>query len=88
MAVSKRTKNKPYQRVQKFPQARGKIIADVELAVSSDYFLVEIKFQDKTALMFDLEPCVTVTPKLVSWKTGDYKPVRQWLPAHSRSSRI
>jgi len=88
MAVSKRTKKRAYQRVLRFPQAKGKIIAEVELAVSSDYCLVEIKFQDKTALSFDLEPCVMVYPELTNWKTGNYKPLKRWRPVHSRSSRV
>jgi hypothetical protein len=88
MAKSKRTKKKAYQRVLKFPQAKGKIIADVELSVSPDYNIVEIIFQDKTALAFDLEPCVRVFPELISWKSGEYKPVRRWRPVHSRLSRV
>ena len=50
MAVSKRTK--PSQRVHKFPTAKGKIIADVELSISPDYNVIEIVFQDKTSLTF------------------------------------
>jgi hypothetical protein len=91
MAVSKATRSggrkKAYQRVLKFPKAKGKIIAKVELSVSSDYYIIEISFQDKTSLCFDLEPCVSVFPKLVNWKSGDYKPLKYWRPIHNRSSR-
>jgi hypothetical protein len=62
MAVSKRTKNN--QRVLRFPKAKGKIIAEVELSLSPDYNVVEIVFQDKTSLTFNLESCFQVTPEL------------------------
>jgi hypothetical protein len=88
MAVSKRTKNKLYRRVLKFPQARGKTIERVELDVSSDYYIIDIRFQDKTTLSFELEPCVSVFPEISNWKTGEYKPIKRWRPVHSRSSRV
>jgi hypothetical protein len=81
MAVSKRTK--PSRRVHKFPTAKGKIIADVELSVSPDYNVIEIVFADKTSLTFNLEPCFQVTPELVSWKSGKYHPLKRWRPVHS-----
>jgi hypothetical protein len=83
MADSKRTKKKPYQRVMKFPTAKGKIIAEVELSISPDYNVIEIVFQDKTSLTFNLESCFQVVPELVSWKSGSYKPVKRWRPVHS-----
>ncbi len=81
MAASKRTKNN--QRVLKFPKARGKVIADVELSLSPDYNVIEIVFQDKTSLTFNLESCFQVVPELVSWKSGSYKPVERWPAVHS-----
>ena len=93
MATRKATRSRarkevPYQRVLKFPKAKGKIIAEVELSVSPDYFTIEIVFQDKTSLAFDLEPCVRVFPELINWKSGNYKPLKHWRPVHSRSSRV
>ena len=78
---SKRTK--PYQRVHKFPKAKGKTIAEVELSISPDYRIIEIVFQDKTSLTFNLESCLQVTPEIVSWKSGSYKPLKRWRPVHS-----
>jgi hypothetical protein len=89
MAVSKATRSRarkkaaPYQRVLKFPTAKGKIIAEVELSVSPDYNVIEIVFQDKTSLCFDLESRVQVAPELVSWKAGEYKPIKRWRPVLS-----
>jgi hypothetical protein len=83
MAVSKRIKKKTYQRVHKFPQAIGKLIAAVELSVSPDYNVIEIVFEDKTSLTFNLESCLQVVPELVSWKSGSYKPMKRWPAVHS-----
>jgi hypothetical protein len=76
-------KSKRTQRVLKFPKARGKIIAEVELSVSPDYNVIEIVFDDKTSLTFNLEPCFQVTPELVNWKSGKYHPLKRWRPIHS-----
>ncbi|HXC42321.1 MAG TPA: hypothetical protein VNY51_02230 [Candidatus Dormibacteraeota bacterium] len=75
---SRRRKKVPYRRVLRFPQTKGKVIADVELSLSSDYRAVDIRFQDKTSLTLDLQPCFQVTPTLANWKTGDYKLLKQW----------
>jgi hypothetical protein len=83
MAAHKRTKKKAYQRVLKFPKAKGKIIAEVELSISPDYNIIEIVFQDKTSLTFNLESCLQVVPELVSWKSGSYKPLKRWRSVHS-----
>jgi hypothetical protein len=80
MAASQSKRN---QRVLRFPKARGKIIAEVELSISPDYNVVEIVFQDKTSLTFNLESCFQVTPELVSWKSGKYNPLKRWRPVHS-----
>jgi hypothetical protein len=83
MAAHKRTRNKPHSRILKFPQAKGKIVAEVELSLSSDYNIVEVVFQDKTSLTFNLESCLQVVPELVSWKSGSYKPLKRWRSIHS-----
>ncbi|MGC2744627.1 MAG: hypothetical protein WA672_15740 [Candidatus Angelobacter sp.] len=94
MAVSKATRSRarkkavPYQRVINFQQAKGKVIAEVELSVSPDYYIIDIGFQDKTALSFEIEPCIQAFPKLTSWKTGNSKSLKRWRPVHSRSSRV
>lgn len=72
----------------KFPQAKGKIVEFVELSVSTDEYIIAIRFQDKTSLTFDLEPCVSVIPELSDWRGTEYNPVRRWRPVHSRSANI
>jgi hypothetical protein len=77
------SQSKRTQRVLKFPKAKGKVIAEVELSLSPDYRIIEIVFQDKTSLTFNLESCLQVTPELVNWKSGEYKPIKRWRPVLS-----
>ncbi len=69
-----------YRLKRKFPQTKGKIIESIELSASSDEHAIEIRFQDKTALTFDLESSVSVMPELADWKTGIYKSLKRWRP--------
>jgi hypothetical protein len=71
------------QRILKFPKAKGKTIAEVELSISTDYRIIEIVFTDKTSLTFNLESCLQVTPEIVSWKSGKYQPLKRWRTVHS-----
>jgi hypothetical protein len=80
---SRRRKEVPYRRVLRFPQIKGKVIADVELSLSPEYHGVDIRFQDKTSLTLSIEPCFQIAPVLADWKTGDYKLLKQWKPVHS-----
>jgi len=77
-----------YRRVLRFPQIKGKAPIEVELSVSRDDYAITLKFEDKTCLSFDIEPCVTVRPDLSDWKSGDAKLIKQWRPIHSKSSRL
>ena len=87
MADSKVTRSRarkkvPFRRVLSFPQTKGKIIANVELSLSSDYRAVDIRFEDKTSLTLSIEPCFQVAPVLADWKTGDYRLLKRWRPVH------
>jgi hypothetical protein len=84
MASSKSSKRRNSdQRVLKFPKAKGKVIAEVELSISPDYSVIEVVFQDKTSLTFNVESCFQITPELVSWKSGSYRPLKRWRSVHS-----
>lgn len=83
MADRKRIKNKPHQRVQRFREAKGKVVSEVELSMSPDFNIIEVIFEDKTALSFEIVPCFQVVPELVNWKSGNYKPTKRWKPVHS-----
>jgi hypothetical protein len=76
-------KKVPSRRVLNFPQTKGKIIADVELSLSTDYRAVDIRFEDKTSLTLSIEPCFQIAPVLADWKTGNYKLLKRWKPVLS-----
>jgi hypothetical protein len=70
----------------KFPELKGKTIQAIELFVSPDGdCIIDIGFQDKTSLSFDVEPCVVIKPVLTNWKTGNYRPLKRWRPVRSGS---
>jgi len=73
------------RRILRFPQLKGKIIADVELGASADDFSLTFFFQDKTALSFDIEPGIRLVPELADCK-GDWKLLKRWRPVQSKSS--
>ena len=83
MADSKVTRSRRIRKVLRFPQIKGKIIADVELSLSSEYRAVDIRFEDKTALTLSIEPCFRIEPVLANWKTGDYELLKRWQPVLS-----
>jgi len=83
MAANKVTRSRRIRKVLKFPQTKGKIIAAVELSLSTEYRVVDIRFQDKTALTFSLEPCFRIAPVLADWKTGNYRLLKRWRPVLS-----
>ncbi len=83
MADNKTTRSRRIRKVLRFPQTKGKIVADVELSLSTEYRSVDIRFQDKTSLTLSIEPCFRVTPVLADWRTGNYRPLKRWKPVLS-----
>lgn len=83
-----RKKDDSFRRVMKFPQARGKTIEFIQLSVSTEEYIIDIRFKDKTSLTFDLEPCLSVIPEICDWRGTEYNPVRRWRPVHSKSANI
>jgi hypothetical protein len=80
-ATRSRSKTKARQ-VHTFPQTKGKTIESIELSIASDEYAIDIRFQDKTALTFDLDSSVSVMPELNDWKTGVYRPLKRWRPIY------
>ena len=83
MAANKTTRSRRRRKVLRFPQTKGKIVADVELSTSPEYSVMDIRFQDKTALSFSIEPCFQIVPVLADWKTGDRRLLKRWQPVHN-----
>jgi len=83
MADNKTTRSRRIRKVLRFPQTKGKVIADVELSLSPEYRAVDIRFADKTSLTLSIEPRFHITPVLADWKTGDFRLLKRWKPVLS-----
>ena len=88
MADHKRNRSRKQRTRQflRFPEVRGKTVEAVE--VDPDLTAIVVLFQDKTALSFDLDPCLTVFPELSDWKTGNWRGIKRWRPLHSKLSMV
>ena len=71
---------------QNFPEVKDKIVEKVELVVESDYYGISIRFQDKTALSFTIEPSVTASPVYADWTNGEEKSLKEYTPIRSKVS--
>jgi hypothetical protein len=76
------------RRILRFPRVKGKTIELVELSASLDEYTIDIRFEDKTVLTFDVEACFFILPELLDWKTGNYKLLKRWRPFHSGPPRV
>lgn len=71
---------------QYFPEAIDKTVELVELAVEPGYYGISIRFHDKTALTFVIEPCVFTFPVYEDWTSGEAKILNQYPPIRSEIS--
>ena len=71
---------KSRRRATRFLEARGKTVEFVEFSTDSGFHIVDIGFQDRTALHFILEPTLSVEPGYSNWKTGNERILRRWAP--------
>jgi len=88
MAVHKRNRSRKRRtsRFLYFREVKGKIVEQVE--VDPDLQAITILFKDRTALSFDLDPCLTVFPELSDWKSGNWKGIKRWPALHSKISMV
>ena len=70
-----------------FHDVKGKTVDFVEVFVCAGYNCVDIRFDDKTALTFAIEPAFTLETEHADWKTGDWRPIKRWPLIHSESHR-
>jgi hypothetical protein len=70
-----------------FHDVKGKTVDFVEVFVCAGYNCVDIRFDDKTALTFAIEPAFTLETEHSDWKTGNWSPIKKWPLIHSESHR-
>ena len=75
------------RQVAHFPEVKGRIIESVELSSAADYYEITLRFEDKTALTFIIEPCVITFPVLADWTGGEEKTLKKYKAVRSKVSR-
>lgn len=71
-----------------FPEAKDKIVELVELSAEPDYYGISIRFQDRTALTFAIEPCVVAFPVFSDWTSGEEHQLKRYQPILSKIPRV
>ena len=71
----RRYRNRSFHR---FEEVRGKSVDFIEFYTSGDYHVVDVRFEDKTAMHFAIEPGFTVEPGYSDWKTGNLRRIKSW----------
>ena len=68
----------PGRHFHRFEEAHGKPLDYIEFFTSGEYHSFDIRFQDKTAMHFVIEPGFTVEPEYSDWKTGNWRRIKRW----------
>jgi len=71
----RRYRNRSFHR---FEEVRGKPVDFIEFYTSGDYHVIEVRFADKTAMHFAIDPGFTVEPGYSDWKTGNRRRIKNW----------
>jgi len=77
----------PGRRVLRFPQVKGKRLAEVEFSTYSGNHSIALRFEDKTELRFGIEPGFTMYADYADWKTGNHRLIREWRAIRSKILR-
>jgi len=77
----KRRKPKRHNERDRFHQIeefKGKIVELIQIFTSGEYSSISVRFQDKTAVDFVIDPCFTLETEYTDWKTGDMRRIKRW----------
>jgi hypothetical protein len=72
----------------RFEEIKGKLVDFVEVFTAGEYHAIDVRFQDKTALHFIIDPGFIMETELADWKTGNWRPIKRWPLIHSETHRI
>ena len=73
-----------HTRVSRFPQAKGKVLEEVEFSTSPGYHCISINFEDKSCLSFAIDTNFTLEADYSDWTTGNQRILRKWPPVRSQ----
>jgi len=71
----------------RFDEFKSKTVDFVEVFTAGEYHSIDVRFQDKTALHFVIDPGFTLETEHADWKTGNWRQVKRWPVIHSESHR-
>jgi hypothetical protein len=72
----------------RFEEVKGKPVDFVEVFTAGEYHAIDVRFQDKTALHFVIDPGFILETEYADWKTGNWRPLKRWPLIHSETHRI
>jgi hypothetical protein len=81
----KRYSNRSFHRME---EVKGKTVDFVEFFTSNGYHVIDIGFEDKTALHLSIEPCFTLEREYADWKTGNSRSLKEWPLIRSQGNRV
>jgi len=62
----------------RFEEIKGKPVDFVEVFTAGEYHAIDVRFQDKTALHFVIDPGFTLETEYADWKSGNWRPIKRW----------
>ena len=71
----------------RFEEVKGKPVDLVEVFTAGGAHSIEVRFQDKTALHFAIEPGFILETEYADWKTGNWRPIKRWPLIRSETHR-
>jgi hypothetical protein len=71
----------------RFEEVKGKPVDFVEVFTAGEYHSIDVRFQDKTALHFVIDPGFILETEYADWKTGNWRPLKRWPLIHSETHR-
>jgi hypothetical protein len=79
-----RYSNRSFHRME---EVKGKTLDFVEFFTSDGYHVIDIGFEDKTALHLAIEPYFTLEREYADWKTGNHRSLKEWPLVRSQGTR-
>ncbi len=72
----------------RFEEVKGKPVDFVQVFTSGESHSIQVRFEDKTALHFAIDPGFALYTEYADWKTGDWRPIKHWPLIRSETQRI
>jgi hypothetical protein len=69
----------------RFEEVKGKLVDFVEVFTTGEYHSIDVRFQDKTALHFVINPGFSLETAYGDGKTGNWRPLKRWPLIHSET---